>query len=185
MAELSNFKLSVGDAAPRFRLPATDGRTYGLDDFRTSPLLLVVFSCNHCPYAQAWEGRLIELAKEFSPRGLATVVINPNDADSYPDDSFERMRERAVQKAYPFPYLRDETQEVAHAYGALVTPHPYLFDRQRKLVYQGRIDDDWEAPRKVRQRYLREAILAALVERSPSPSSTSVLGCSVKWKPGS
>jgi peroxiredoxin len=182
MAELSTFRLHPGDSAPPFHLPGTDGRTWGLEDFAPSPWLLVVFDCNHCPYAQAWEGRLIALQREFGPKGLATVLINPNETEHYPDDRMEVMIARAREHGYPFPYLRDDSQEVARAYGALVTPHPMLFDRQRRLVYQGRIDDDHEHPERVRHAYLREAILAALEGRSISPAERPVLGCSVKWR---
>jgi peroxiredoxin len=183
MAELSNFRLAVGDIAPPFDLPATDGKRYRLEDFASSRFLLVVFSCNHCPYAQAWEGRLIELAREYAPRGLAAVDINSNDSENYPDDSFDRMKERAKLKQYPFPYLRDESQEVARTYGALVTPHAYLFDTHRRLIFQGRIDDNWEKPHQVKHRYLRDALEDAFAGTSPRVPTTSVLGCSVKWKP--
>jgi len=182
MAELDDLRMRIGDPAPPFDLPGTDGKVHRLEDAKDSPLLLVVFSCNHCPYAQAWEGRLIALAREFAPKGLATVMINPNETEHYPDDRMERMVERARQKGYPFPYLRDDTQEVARAYGALVTPHTYLFGRDRRLLFQGRVDDHHEDPAKVRHPYLRNAIESALAGRPIEPSTTSVLGCSIKWR---
>jgi peroxiredoxin len=182
MAELSDFRLHPGDSAPPFRLPGTDGRTWSLEAFAPSPWLLVVFHCNHCPYAQAWEGRLIQLQRELGPRGLATVLINPNETEHYPDDRMERMVERAREKGYPFPYLRDDSQEVARAYGALVTPHPMLFDARRRLVYQGAIDDDHARPERVRHAYLREALDAAMAGRPISPAERPVIGCSVKWR---
>lgn len=183
MAEFSTFTLGLGSRAPDFGLPGTDGKDYALKDFEKSPLLLVVFSCNHCPYAVAWENRLIEIGRDYASRGVAMVVINPNDAVRYPDDSFERMKDRAREKHFPYHYLRDDSQEVAHAYGALVTPHVYLFDRERRLIYQGTVDDNWKAPHQVTRRYLREAIEAALSNKSPPLPTTPVLGCSVKWKP--
>ena len=182
MAELDGFKLKNGDPAPSFSgLPGTDGRRWGLSDFQSSELLLVVFSCNHCPYAQAWEGRIIDIVRDYATRGLSTIMINSNDTVNYPDDRMERMAERARSKGYPFPYVRDDDQSVAHAYGALVTPHPFLFDARRKLVFQGKIDDSWQEPSKVKHKFLREAIEAALSKQEPPTAQTSVIGCTVKW----
>jgi peroxiredoxin len=182
MAQLDQFKLHEGDIAPAFRLPGTDGRTWDSKDLSRSPWLLVVFDCNHCPYAQAWEGRLIALQKEFGPRGLQTVLINSNETENYPEDRMERMVERAKEKSYPFPYLRDDSQEVARAFGALVTPHPMLFDADRRLVYQGAVDDNHADERRVRHAYLRDAIETAMAGRRVSPSERPVLGCSIKWR---
>lgn len=201
VAELDRFKMKIGDAPPDFTLPGTDGREHSLSEHSTGKLLLVVFSCNHCPYAQAWEGRLISLGKEYAPRGMETVVINPNETINYPDDTLEKMAERARSKAYPFAYLRDDSQETARSYGALVTPHPFLFqpvappksaplgirgDEGRpgmRLVYQGKVDDNWKDPAKVTHRYLKDAIESALAGRSVISPTTSVIGCTVKWKP--
>lgn len=182
MAELGTFSLHPGDPAPEFTLPGVDGKTWKLADFRDAKLLVVTFWCNHCPYVQAWEGRAIELAKSHSPSEVRFVMINANDAHAYPGDGFERMVARSRDKGYPFPYLRDETQAVAHAYGALVTPHPMLFGPDRRLLFQGRIDDNLDNPAAVRHRYLAEAIDAALAGRPVAPPERSVLGCSVKWK---
>lgn len=183
MAQLDRFSLAIGSPAPPFDLPGVDGKRYRLDDFAKEPQLLVVFWCNHCPYVQAWEGRMIELAKAYRSRGLATVLINANDPVAYPDDRPERMAERARSKGYPFPYLWDESQEVAHAYGALVTPHPMLFGPDRKLVYQGAIDDRHDSPERVAHPYLREAVEAAVTGRPIEHPTRPVLGCSVKWRP--
>lgn len=183
MAELEAFQLHPGDAAPAFSLPGVDGRTWSLSDFRESPWLVVTFWCNHCPYVQAWEGRAIALQKEFGARGVRFVMINSNDDRSYPDDRFERMVARAKEKGYPFPYLRDDSQGVAHAYGALVTPHPMLFGPDRRLVFQGRIDDNHEDPRRVKHPYLREALEAVTSGKSVPRAELPVLGCSVKWRP--
>ena len=182
MAELGTFSRHPGDAAPPFALPDTDGRTVSIDQFSDRPFLLVVFWCNHCPYVQAWESRMVAIGKQYGPRGVGIVLINANDDAAYPDDRPERMAERAKAKGYPFPYLRDESQSVARAYGALVTPHAMLFGPDRKLLFQGRIDDNHQDPAKVRHRYLEEALDAALSGRPVPTPELPVLGCSVKWR---
>ncbi|HUJ78552.1 MAG TPA: thioredoxin family protein [Thermoplasmata archaeon] len=182
MAELDRFQLRPGDPAPDFALPGTDGATHRLSEFSDRRLLLVVFWCNHCPYVQAWESRMIEIGRKYAAQGVATVLINSNDADAYPDDGPESMAHRAREKGYPFPYLRDETQEVAHAYGALVTPHPMLFGPDRRLLFQGRIDDDHQHPERVTHRYLETALAQALAGEPVAPAAVPVAGCTVKWK---
>jgi peroxiredoxin len=182
MAELSQFQLRPGDSAPDFALPGTDGATHRLSEFHERPLLLVVFWCNHCPYVQAWESRMVEIGRKYEPRGVGVVLINSNDADAYPDDGPEPMALRAREKGYPFPYLRDESQEVARAYGALVTPHPILFGRDRRLLFQGRIDNDHQHPERVTHRYLEAAIEQALAGAPVVPAELPVAGCTVKWK---
>ena len=138
--------LPIGSPAPAFRdLPGTDGKKYGLDSFKGAKLVVVSFTCNHCPYAKAYEDRFITLAREFAARGVAFVAINPNDDVTYPDDSFENMKVRAREKSFPFPYLRDERQDVARAYGAVCTPHLFVLNGARKLAYEGRIDDNWKS----------------------------------------
>lgn len=174
--------MELGTLAPDFMLPATDGKTYRLASFADCPALLVVFSCNHCPYAQAVEDRLIRIGREFIPRGLGMVLINSNDAAEYPDDSFEAMTRRANAKEYPFPYLHDESQEVARAYHAACTPDPFLFDAERRLVYRGRIDDNWKEPDQVTRRDLRDAIEAVLTGRPVPAEQFASLGCNIKWK---
>lgn len=182
MAELSTFRLHPGDAAPEFALPGVDGATHRLDEFARKPLLVVSFWCNHCPYVQAWEGRMIDLARKYGPQGVAFVLVNSNDERAYPEDGFESMARRAREKGYPFPYLRDESQEVARAYGALVTPHPMLFDAKRRLLFQGRIDDNHEHPERATRRYLEAALDQAVAGKPVSPAELPVLGCSVKWR---
>lgn len=180
MAELSSFRLHPGDPAPEFTLPDADGRTHRLGEFR-APLLLVAFWCNHCPYVQAWEGRMIELARRYAARGVDFVLINSNDDRAYPADGVDGMRARAQEKGYPFPYLRDASQAVAKAYGALVTPHPLLFDRERRLLFQGRIDDSHDRPERVKQHFLETALDQALAGEAVRPAELPVLGCTVKW----
>lgn len=182
MAELDRFSRHPGDPAPDFSLPGVDGKVHSLHDFDASPYLLVVFWCNHCPYVQAWERRMIEIGHRCRDRGVAVVLINSNDEVAYPDDRMERMVERARRQGYPFPYLRDESQKVAHAYGALVTPHPMLFGPDRRLLFQGRIDDSHDRPEAAHHRYLQESLDAALAGRPILAPEVSVLGCSVKWR---
>jgi peroxiredoxin len=182
MAELNEFRLHPGDRAPDFALPAVDGKTVRLSDFADRRLLMVVFWCNHCPYVQAWEGRMVDIGRKYGPRGVGIVLINSNDARAFPDDRLEMMVRRAREKGYPFPYVQDESQEVARAYGALVTPHVYLFDSERRLVFQGRIDDNHQRPDKVTRRYLEEALDQALEGRPVVPAELPVVGCTVKWR---
>lgn len=182
MAELSTFRLHPGDRAPEFDLPGVDGAQHKLSDFDAHRYLLVVFWCNHCPYVQAWESRMLDLARRYAGRGVGTVLINANDATAYPDDAFDRMVERARRKQYSVPYLQDSAQTVAKAYGALVTPHPMLFGPDRQLLFQGRIDDDHAAPERVRHHFLETALEDALAGRPVRPAELPVVGCSVKWR---
>jgi peroxiredoxin len=182
MAETDQFSLPPGAPAPDFSLPGVDGKIHSLHDFDSKPFLLVVFWCNHCPYVLGWEGRMVEIGRKYGDRGVAIVLINANDDVEYPDDRMELMLSRARDHHYPFPYLRDESQQVAHAYGALVTPHPMLFGPDRRLLFQGRIDDRHDRPEAVQHRYLEEALEAVLSDRSVPRSELPVQGCSVKWK---
>jgi peroxiredoxin len=171
-----------GAPCPDFRLPAVDGKTYQRDDFASSPVLVVMFICNHCPYVQAVEDRLIALAREYGPRRVAFVGICSNDAASYPDDAFDKLAERWRSKGYGFPYLHDESQEVAHAFDAVCTPDIYVYDRERRLAYRGRIDDSWKDPKKVTRRELAGALDALLAGGTPPGDPKPTLGCSIKWK---
>jgi len=181
--------LAIGAPAPDFDLPGVDNRNHRLADFADARVLVVVFTCNHCPTAQAYEDRLIDLAQRFAPQGVAFVAISPNDPLAvrldelgYTDvgDSFEEMKIRVQNKPFPFPYLYDgQTQAVSKAYGALATPHVFLFDAQRRLRYQGRIDDNETGP--PTRKDLENAIEAVLAGRVPEPATTRVFGCSTKW----
>ena len=173
--------LQLGDRALVFRLPGVDSRTYGLEDFADKPVLVVVFSCNHCPYVQAYEDRLIAIQCDYLERGVQIIAINSNEEVNYPEDSFPRMVERAKATGYNFPYLRDATQEVARAYGATHTPHLFVFDQDRRLRYTGKIDDNWQQPAAVTRRYLREALDALLQGAAPAEASTHAIGCTIKW----
>ena len=174
--------LSIGAQAPAFSLPGVDGKTYSLQTFAGKTTLVVIFSCNHCPTAQALEGRIIALAKEFESEGTAFVIINSNEDVHYPEDSFENMKIRAKEKGYPFPYVRDESQDVARAYGAVCTPHVFVFDAERKLRYSGRVDDNWKDEKAVKSRDLRAALDALAKNQEVPNSETLPLGCSVKWR---
>jgi peroxiredoxin len=173
---------SLGLACPDFRLPATDGKTYGRDDFATSPVLVVMFICNHCPYVKAVEDRFLALVRTYAPRGVQFVGICSNDAVTYPEDAFDRLRERWDIMEYGFPYLHDESQAVAHAFDAMCTPDIFVYDGDRRLAYRGRIDDSWRDPAKVTRRDLAEALDALLKGKRPSAEQHPSLGCSIKWK---
>jgi peroxiredoxin len=173
--------LAIGDPAPAFQLPATDGKQYSLDDFKDKPALVVIFSCNHCPYVQAYEGRIKAIQEELGPKGAQIVAINANETVNYPEDSFDKMKSRARAQGFNFPYLRDEAQAVASAYGGERTPHVFLFDRDRKLAYTGAIDDNWQDASAATRPYLREAIGAVLTGKAVAEPSTHAVGCSIKW----
>jgi peroxiredoxin len=173
--------LTLATEAPPFHLPGVDGRNHSLDDYADAPLLAVVWSCNHCPYVIAWEGRMMALQDEYGDRGFRLVAINSNDAENYPADSFDAMKERARERGFNFDYLYDEDQSVARDYKPERTPEVFLFDRNRRLVYHGAIDDSREEDA-VGERYLRDAIEALLADRDPPVSETPPVGCSVKWK---
>lgn len=175
--------MPVGTEAPRFALPGTDGRTYALEDFADAKALVVVFTCNHCPYAKAAEDRLVALQREYGERGAQLVAINPNDDHRHPEDGFDAMVARAREKGFNFPYLRDESQDVARAYDAACTPDVFVFGPDRKLVYNGRIDDSWQDAAKVTRQDLRDVIEATLAGRAPAlPDVVPSMGCSIKWR---
>jgi peroxiredoxin len=181
--------LEIGAAAPRFDLPGVDGKNHALEDFRAARVLVVVFTCNHCPTAQAYEDRLNKLVQDYESKGVAVVAISPNDPLAlrldelgYTDlsDSLEEMKIRAKDKGFLFPYLYDgEKQAVSLAYGALATPHVFVFDSERKLRYQGRIDDGEVKP--PTRHDLRLAIDAVLAGKPVEVATTRVFGCSTKW----
>ena len=173
--------LALADAAPPFRLPGVDGRDRSLDDYADATALALVWSCNHCPYVQAWEGRMKQIQADYGDRGFRLVAVNSNDAESYPEDSFDEMRRRAREQGFNFDYLYDEDQSVARGYGPERTLEVFLFDRDRRLVYHGAIDDSRD-DRSVARHYLRDAVEAVLAGREPDPADTPAVGCSVKWR---
>jgi peroxiredoxin len=175
--------LGIGDQAIAFELLGIDNQPHALADYADSAAVVVIFSCNHCPYVRAWEDRLVAIQNDYAARGVQLVAINANDAQRYPDDSFSKMQQRAQEKAFPFPYLFDETQEIARAYGAERTPEVFLFDQDHRLRYHGAIDDNFDNPREVQQHYLRNALDAVLSGQEPPAAQTPLVGCTVKWKP--
>jgi len=177
--------LPLGTPAPHFALPDTDGRIVSLDDARGAPALLVMFICNHCPYVVHLRHALAALARDFAPRGVAIVGISSNDADRYPQDGPEEMRRMREESGWDFPYLYDESQEVARAYQAACTPDLFLFDAQQRLVYRGQFDDSRPSNGvPVTGRDVREALEAVLEGRPVSPEQRPSIGCNIKWKPG-
>lgn len=175
----------LGIQAPEFHLTDTGGRTVSLADFKDAPALLVAFICNHCPFVQHIRQELARLAREYQARGVAIVGINANDASRYPDDSPARMAEEVKAAGYTFPYLFDETQEVARAYRAACTPDFFLFDAGRRLVYRGQMDDSRPGNGlPVTGKDLRAALDAVLSDRPIPAAQKPSMGCDIKWKPG-
>ena len=172
--------LAIGAPAISFDLPGVDGRQHSLDQYAEKPVLVVVFTCNHCPYAQAWEDRLIQLQRDYAERGVAFVAINANDPVKYPGDNIDAMLERSRTHEYPYPYVQDLSQSTARAYGAERTPEVFAFDNRRRLVYHGAPDDNREAEQ-VSQHYLRDAIEATLAGRPAPLAETPAVGCTIKW----
>ena len=146
-----------------------------------APATVVVFTCNHCPYALAWHDRIAEAARDYAGRGVRFLAINSNDADRYPRDSYEAMQKRVAAEDWPMPYLHDDTQSVARAYGAKTTPDLFVLDSGRRLRYRGAPDSDYDDPRENAQ-WLRDALDAVLSGSEPSRPETRSVGCSIKWK---
>lgn len=181
----STMQLPLGAQAPDFALPDTEGRIVRLSDFAQAKALLVIFMCNHCPYVKHIADHLAQLVKEYQAKGVAVVGINSNDVASYPDDSPQKMREEVKQRGYTFPYLYDESQEVAKAYRAACTPDFFLFDQHRRLVYRGQFDDSRPGNGiPVTGKDLRAALDAVLAGQPVPKEHKPSLGCNIKWKPG-
>ena len=171
--------IAIGDSAPGFRLPDTDGVERGPQG---APATVLVFTCNHCPYALAWHERMVALAADYASHGVEVLAINPNDATRKPADSPERMRSRVLAGEFGgVPYLRDETQEVARGYGALTTPDVFVLDATGSLRYRGALDCDHGDPAQ-NAAWVRGALDALLAGREPDPAQTESIGCSVKWR---
>ena len=183
--------LEIGSKAPDFKLPGVDGKTYTLASFKSAKILVIVFTCNHCPTAQAYEERIIQMTNDYKSKGVAVVAISPNDPKAlrldelgYSDmgDSFAEMKLRARIKKYNFPYLYDGVTEItSKAYGPVATPHVFIFDKERKLRYQGRIDDVEKPSGTPKNLDTRNAIEALLANKEVAVTTTKVFGCSVKW----
>ncbi len=175
------FTLQIGEQAPEFNLPGIDGKNYSLADFSDAPVLIIVFSCNHCPFVTGSEERMKALYADYQDRGVAMIAINSNETDGHPTDSFDHMVSHAKEEGLTWPYVRDESQDVARAYGALRTPHFYVFDADRKLQYTGRMDDNPRDASKATTHELRDALDAVLAGEKPAVPLTNPIGCNVKW----
>jgi len=176
------FTLQLGSQAPDFKLPATNGRTYSLADFQQAKALVIFFTCNHCPFVVGSDEMTRQTADRFAPQGVRFVAINSNSRNTYAEDSFEHMVERMKQHKFPWVYLHDESQAVAKAYGALRTPHFYLFDAGRKLIYTGRGIDNPRDASKMKINDLANALEDHLASRPVRVPLTNPLGCNVKWE---
>ena len=172
--------LGLGTQAPDFDLPGVDGKRYSLSTFKDQPVLVVIFSCNHCPYVVAYENRMISIQRDYAGKGVQSVAINSNDDKQYPEDSFPEMVKRSREKGFNFPYLRDESQKVVEDYGGVCTPHVFAFDANRRLRYRGRIDDSKEES-KVTTHDLRNALDDLAMGREVRVPDTRPFGCSIKW----
>jgi len=175
------FTLGLGDPAPNFELPATDGRTCRLSDFDGADTLVVFFTCNHCPYVIGSDEITRKTVEKYTPRGIRFVGINSNSRNTYEDDGFEHMVARMREHRFPWLYLHDESQDVARAYGALRTPHFYVFDKARKLVYTGRAVDSPRDPSRITVNDLERALDEHLAGKRITVPLTNPIGCNVKW----
>jgi len=185
-------KLNINDPMPEFKnLPGVDGKKYSSSDFKDANILIVVFSCNHCPYVKAYEDRMIALQKDYAGKRVQLIAINSNDEKNYPDDNFDEMVKRAKAKGFNFQYLRDADQQTAEAFGATHTPQFFVFSAEggsasggkqnRKLRYSGKMDDNWENPKAVKENYLRDALDALLTGKEVKVPETFSIGCTIKW----
>ena len=176
------FTLEIGEQAPDFTLPATDGNTYSLSDFEDADALVIFFTCNHCPYVLGSDEVTRRTAESYADRGVKFVAINANSAQTHPDDDFAHMVTRMAEQQFPWPYLYDQSQEVALAYGALRTPHFYVFDRERTLVYTGRGVDNPRETDKMTVNDLDNALAEVTAGKPISTPLTNPIGCNVKWE---
>ena len=172
----------VGDTAIDFKLKNTDGKTISLADIKNAKGYIVVFTCNACPYAKAYEDRVIALHNKYAALGYPVVAINSNDKDVQPADSFDKMKERVKEKNISYAYLYDETQEIAKTYGATRTPHVYVLDQNRVVRYIGAIDDNSESPEAAKEKYVESAVDALLKGQDVGVKETKAVGCGIKWK---
>ncbi len=172
----------IGETATDFKLQNVDGEMVSLSDYKDAKGFIVTFTCNHCPYAVMYEDRLIDLHKRMAPKGYPVVAINPNDPAVQPADSFEKMKERASEKEFPFAYLMDEGQKIYPQYGATKTPHVFLLNKDRVVEYIGAIDDNARDAEAVKIKYVENAISSLEAGSKPDPNQTKAIGCSVKCK---
>ena len=174
----------IGSTLPEFELPSVGGGMVGSQYLKGAKAAMVIFSCNHCPYVKGSEQRIIDIVRAFEPKGLRTVVINSNDALQYPEDSFEKMKEKALQWKLPYPYLYDESQQVAALFDAECTPEIYVFNSESKLAFHGTVNDNPRNREQAKVEYLTRAIEQILAGHPADPSFVHPVGCSIKWKLG-
>ncbi|WP_420317049.1 thioredoxin family protein [Ekhidna sp.] len=176
----------VGDYAKDFKLPNVDGKMISMADYTDAKGFIVVFTCNTCPYAKAYESRILELDKKYADKGFPVIAINPNDITQQPGDSMDEMKKRANNKGYTFPYVRDDSQEVTKAFGATKTPHVYVLNKEAegkyKVEFIGAIDNSPNDPSDVSETYVEDAINAVLSGSKPSVTQKRAIGCTIKWK---
>ncbi|HQE34605.1 MAG TPA: thioredoxin family protein [Flavobacterium alvei] len=172
----------IGDKATDFRLKSVDGKMYSMADYKDAKGFIVVFTCNHCPFAVKYEDRINDLSKKYKSKGYILLAINPNDPALEPTDSYELMKVRAKEKGFAFPYLFDDGQKIYPQYGATKTPHVFLLDKNQIVKYMGAIDDNVDSAADVKEKYLENAIAALESGRTPSPETTKAIGCSIKTK---
>lgn len=176
--------LNIGETAPKrdVAMKGADGKSYTLGQVAGSKGTLVVFTCNHCPFAKAWEERIVAIGNSYPAKGVSVIAINSNDPAVAADDGYEGMQARAKERGMTFPYVMDETSGVARAFGASKTPEVFLFDAAGKLIYHGAIDDNSKEPEKVEQRYLHDALEATVAGRAVPVAETKALGCGIKFR---
>ncbi len=174
-------QLAIGQSLPHFAgLRGVDGKTHSYAEFK-EPVLVVFFSCNHCPYVQAYEDRMMDFQRTYEANGVRLVAINSNDEKNYPDDGYDEMVRRAAHRKFNFAYLRDADQAAANAFGATHTPQFFVFDKDRKLRYSGKLDDNWKVPAEAKEFYLRDAVDAVLAGKPVNVPETHSVGCTIKW----
>lgn len=185
---MSDAMMAIGTLMPQFNpLRGVDGKSYAWDNFKSTKLLVIVFSCNHCPYVQAYEERMIAFQRDYAAKGVQLVAINSNETSHYPTDTYEEMVKRAMERGFNFPYLRDEDQTVAEAFGATHTPEFFVFaaeeeEAQQRLRYHGKMDDNYQNPSAVTRKYVEEAVNAILAGKPVAEPETHSIGCTIKWK---
>lgn len=172
----------IGDKATDFKLKSVDGKMYSMADYKDAKGFIVVFTCNHCPFAVKYEDRINDLSKKYKSKGYILLAINPNDPALEPTDSYDLMKVRAKEKGFAFPYLFDEGQKIYPQYGATKTPHVFLLDKNQIVKYIGAIDDNVDSAADVKEKYLENAIAALESGKTPSPETTKAIGCSIKAK---
>ncbi len=176
-------QFQINSPMPEFsNLPGVDGKKYSSSNFSEKKILVIAFTCNHCPYVQAYEERIMSLQTKYVSSGVQVICINANEIQNYPDDSYEKMIERAELKHFNFIYLRDEDQSVANKFCATHTPEFFMFDKERKLRYHGRLDDNWQKPDEVKENFLENALIALLNGENVETTETFSIGCTIKWK---